>query len=300
MTSRVNKRAAEHTADSSPLGKPSILRRIFSFVGRGEWVFLAASNLWATEYVATFSGEHLKAAQRTEARYTAYRALFESAARVFLAVDWGFDLHSKHMQFRAGRYADTSTLSATLEVKMPWRYVILGAACEGDVEKLKWLRSGSVELLAFLKEQGLAFPPRAWHQAVMLEHNQLQVVQFLHAEGVEWTAECCEEAAAAGNLEALRYMHEHGCPWETTAVRTAAAKSGSIEVMKYLQQEGLLSTVSKLTDMLSVAVEHNHLAAAKWLRQEGAAWPAILQMSGKLLTWATAEGCFSTVRSNIF
>jgi hypothetical protein len=40
----------------------------------------------------------------------------------------------------------------------------------------------------------------------------------------------------------------------------------------YLQQQGIVFTLAKLTDMLSIAGAYNKPAAAKWLRQQGAEW----------------------------
>jgi hypothetical protein len=318
MNPRLNKRVAE---GSSPLSEPSVLRRVFAFAGRCEWLFLAAvNNLWAEEYAATFSGSHLKMAQRANPRLTSFRKLFGSVSRLQLAQECGLGFNAAQLQVAAGRYADIPTLAAAAQVfSMPWKNVILGAALIGSVSKLQWLRTeqhyeiedpdslamyavagGSVDVLNWLKEQGVSFPINTWHCAAATKQNQLQVAQFLHAEGVEWTSDCCEKAAAAGNLEALRFMHEHDCPWNRATVRTAAAENGSIEVMSYLQQEGLLYTVPKLTEMLSVAALHNNLEASKWLRQQGAAWPAVLQTSGKVLTWAKSEGCFSATSSSSF
>jgi hypothetical protein len=62
------------------------------------------------------------------------------------------------------------------------------------------------------------------------------------------------------------------------------------------------ATGESLTAMLNAAGSHGHLAAAQWLRQQGAAWPAVLRVnrdywwSGAVLAWARAEGCTSPTR----
>eukprot|EP00953_Heterococcus_sp_UTEX-ZZ885_P038813 19911-Heterococcus_DN1.PRE.2 len=256
MSSRVNKRLAE---GGSALSEPSVLRKVFSFAGPGEWLFLT----------------------------TGLQKMFESVSRLQLAQNCGLDFSIWQVQVAAGKFADIPVLAAAAQMlSIPWKHVIMGAAFIGSVSKLQWLcteqqyefedpdavavyavAGGSVDVLNWLKEQGVSFPTSIWNCVAANKQNPLQVVQFLHAEGVEWTAECCEKAAAAGNVEVLRFMHEHDCPWNRAAVRTAAAQSGSIEVMSYLQQEGLLYTVPKLTEMLKVAASHNNLEASKWLRQ---------------------------------
>jgi hypothetical protein len=310
----VNKRLAE---GGSALSEPSVLRKLFSFAGPGEWLFLTTvSSLWAAEYAANLSGNHMKVAQRQNPRLTSFRKMFESVSRLQLAQNCGLDFSIWQVQVAAGKFADIPVLAAAAQMlSIPWKHVIMGAAFIGSVSKLQWLcteqqhefedpdavavyavAGGNVDVLNWLKEQGVSFPTSTWNCVAANKQNPLQVVQFLHAEGVEWTAECCEKAAAAGNVEVLRFMHEHDCPWNRAAVRTAAAQSGSIEVMSYLQQEGLLYTVPKLTEMLKVAASHNNLEASKC--QQGAAWPSTLQTSGKVLAWAKAEGCFSATSSS--
>jgi hypothetical protein len=78
----------------------------------------------------------------------------------------------------------------------------------------------------------------------------------------------------------------------------AAAQGGSIEIMQYLQQQGIefVNDAALLTIMLSVADAHSKLAAAQWLRAQGAEWPAILQYSEitwpiEMIPWAKAQGC---------
>jgi hypothetical protein len=50
-------------------------------------------------------------------------------------------------------------------------------------------------------------------------------------------------------------------------------------MLRYLQQEGIVFTVERLTEMLLHAGAHNKLAAVQWLRQQGAEWPATLKYS---------------------
>jgi hypothetical protein len=65
-------------------------------------------------------------------------------------------------------------------------------------------------------------------------------------------------------------------------------------VLAYLQQQGELASIPLLTDMLKLAARNNKLAAAKWLRDQGAEWPAAFgwpRWSAAMLAWARAEGC---------
>jgi hypothetical protein len=106
-------------------------------------------------------------------------------------------------------------------------------------------------------------------------------------------------SCSCGHAATLQWLFEHGCPWHPLIMRTAVG-SGSVAVMEYLQQQGVVSTAAQLTAMLLYAGENNHLQAAQWLRQQGAAWPARLgygnkKWHGNVLAWAQAEGCTSPV-----
>jgi hypothetical protein len=59
-----------------------------------------------------------------------------------------------------------------------------------------------------------------------------------------------------------------------------------------------MASPAALADALNVAGSLDMLAVAKWLRQHGAEWPAVLRSPlyddpwrGETLAWARAEGC---------
>jgi hypothetical protein len=85
----------------------------------------------------------------------------------------------------------------------------------------------------------------------------------------------------------------NGCPWEARELCMKAVQGGSIEVLSHLQQQAALNT-SLLTDMLDFAAGYSNVAVAKWLREQGAEWPAVDHIqfwSEEVLAWARAEGC---------
>jgi hypothetical protein len=121
--------------------------------------------------------------------------------------------------------------------------------------------------------------------------------EYLHAEQCPWSELESDEAAKNDQVHTLRWLHEHGCPWDCDSVCMRAAASGSVEVLEYLQQHDLMSTPKLLTRMLNTAGAYKKLAAAQWLRQQGAGWPRVLcwEWSQEMLAWAEAEGCTSPV-----
>jgi hypothetical protein len=101
------------------------------------------------------------------------------------------------------------------------------------------------------------------------------------------------EVAAAGNVELLRWLVDSGCPYHTSDLCISAAKSGSIEVLAYLQQRGMLTDAEMMSFLLDVAAIYNNLAAAMWLKEQGADWPERVRNGPwgvEVLEWAIAEG----------
>ena len=62
-------------------------------------------------------------------------------------------------------------------------------------------------------------------------------LKTFHADEREWDVRTCAAAARGGNLECLKYLHEHGCAWDKSAC-SAAALGGHSECLKYLRTHG--------------------------------------------------------------
>jgi hypothetical protein len=101
-------------------------------------------------------------------------------------------------------------------------------------------------------------------------------------------------------VSTLRWLHEQGCPWDVQAVRVAAAKSGDMPTIVYMMSVEPVASAAQLREMLNAAGARSRLAAAQWLRQQGAEWPTVLifeydSWSTTVLQWAKSEGCTSLV-----
>jgi hypothetical protein len=162
---------------------------------------------------------------------------------------------------------------------------------------------GSIELLEWLKQQ---LPELQYNESVMLSAaaaGQTAMCDYLYTDGCPWTSEACEMAGFYDHDQTLRWLREHGCPFDAAAVAVKAADRGmGVKVIAYLFQQGLLDA-ALLTQMLRVAGAMNNLAVVQWLRQHGAEWPAVLRNEalpqswhGPTLAWARAEGCASPLQ----
>jgi Ankyrin repeats (3 copies) len=195
----------------------------------------------------------------------------------------------------------------------------LRAATAGDFEVLRWLRnhgapwnkyvvtiaaasgrSATVELMQWLQQRpGIAFSADTMQAAVA--SGNLHICQYLQAVGCDANEECFLSAALSGNVEIVRFLHEHDCPWELRAVLRQSAAGGHVGVLTYLWHSDVKADAVLLTDMLNAAAAANHIEAAQWLLEQGALWPTVLAWRNddgyvvpwrnEGLAWARAEGC---------
>jgi len=67
--------------------------------------------------------------------------------------------------------------------------------------------------------------------------GQLETLKYAHEHGCPWDKKTCWAAADGGDLEVLKYLHEHECPWDKVTY-WAAAEGGHLEVLKYAHENG--------------------------------------------------------------
>jgi hypothetical protein len=98
-------------------------------------------------------------------------------------------------------------------------------------------------------------------------NGHLDALKFLHERGCPWDACVCTAAASKGHIEVLRYLHEHGCPW---AVHTfeAAPYCGRVEVVRYLHEHGCPWTAH----VLEIAAHCGNLEIVRYLHEHGCPW----------------------------
>jgi hypothetical protein len=97
------------------------------------------------------------------------------------------------------------------------------------------------------------------------EKGDISICQYLHSQRCPWGACSTSGAASGGHLKLLRWLLYNGCK-----LCLAAAETGSVDMLIYLQHESWLSDAELLTQMLDEAGLYDHLAAAKWPREQGA------------------------------
>jgi hypothetical protein len=189
------------------------------------------------------------------------------------------------------------------------------AAIGGHLSTLRWMREhgclwvatdvcsaaanyGSVEMLQYLKEQGCVFDADTMRAAV--QARRLHVCKFLRAEQCPWFSSAGEAAARCNHVEMLHWLHDQGYPWDIHAVRLVAVEARHTGLLEAMQHFEPAANAAQLTELLKSAGRYDDLMLVKWLRQQGANWPANLAYDGDrwsaaLVQWARDEGCVSPV-----
>jgi hypothetical protein len=222
---------------------------------------------------------------------TLFSAAFASPSRLQFAHARGIGGTITRYSFAAGKYADVATLEVAHELGMKYNSM---AAIEGAVH------CNDVTVVQFLHDRGCCWTDHVF--SIAARRGDMELCEYLYANDCGWSMGTCEAAADSGHANILCWLREHDCPWHEDRMHWLAAKGGSVDVMLYLQEEGIMFDAEMLRDMLRAAGAHNKLAAAQWLRQRGAEWPTVLfgrrlydevPWSGDVLLWARAEGCTS-------
>ena len=86
------------------------------------------------------------------------------------------------------------------------------AAMRGSVRLLKWARENNHDYWSAL----------TCSSACM--NGQLPALQYLHENGCPWDSNTCIHAAMEGHLPVLKYLHENGCPWDQGTCYYAAQR----------------------------------------------------------------------------
>jgi hypothetical protein len=295
VATRAQKRSAADIRN--PLHQSGILQRVLDYVGPGHWCFVAeVSSLWrdlTNKVTNMFVDDQVVGSTCRVNCYpttTMFSAVFASPSRLRYAQARELHCTTSRYQHAAGMYADVATLEAAHALGMPYTYsTIVGAA-----------RLNTLDVVQFLHAQGCPWGYKVYSAAARRGHTAL--CAHLHAEQCPLTLTNCEEAALKALDSTMNWLQER--PWDafavSDAVHVSAAASGSIAMMLLVQQHGIMFATDMLSEMLQAAGGCEQLAGAKWLRQQGAEWPAELCWGyelwfGDTLRWARAEGCRSPV-----
>lgn len=117
-------------------------------------------------------------------------------------------------------------------------------------------------------------------QVEIRESGDLEMVKWLHEHGYSFSVWMMNAAAAKGSLEVVRFLHVHRSEGCTADAMDLAARYGHLEVVKFFHAHRTEGCTSKALD---AAAQNGHIAILKFLlenREEGCIASAILAAKG--------------------
>jgi hypothetical protein len=317
------------------LQQRGILQHVLDILGPGHHLFASAvSHLWKDCYskVAAIEivGEHEINSERIEVEVSSCMTLcssvLASASHVLWAHDCGFteQFDDDRLKRFAGDLCDIPALKAVLGLRpdlLRSSYTLTGVAKSGSLAKLQYVNSlvtrrmphfisrfatkaggsTSIEMLRWLKQAGYKIDTVTLDCSA--DHIDLPLLEFLYAElGSDcstWPESICSNAARnPRSYQLLRWLREHGCPWDAGMIAESAAHSGDVRTMAWLkQQPGVEFPVETMINAAryghqqlceylyaqqcpmsfwvpSAAARGGHLATLQWLLQIGCDYDA--------------------------
>jgi hypothetical protein len=134
-----------------------------------------------------------------------------------------------------------------------------------------------VDVLCWLMRRGCTLDSEAYAYAA--EYGQWDMLKVLRAEGLEWGFSWlrprsghapCSLAIEKGNLEAMRWLYENGCPQSSTFLGDLAAEGGSVEALRYAKEQDCEFT----EDLINSAARGGHVPVLEYLHSEQCSLPA--------------------------
>ena len=122
--------------------------------------------------------------------------------------------------------------------------------------------------------------------------GDMDAIRWLHEHKCPWGALTCHYAARGGHLDVLKYAHENGCPWDAETCE-GAAEGGHLNVLKYAHENGCPWNEGTCWR----AAEGGHLDVLKYAHENGCPWSewtcwnAAREGHLDVLKYARKKGC---------
>jgi hypothetical protein len=301
------------------LPRAASLQHVLGYLGPGHWLFAAlVSKGWQQAYqkvpvhqLIGYSPGCPRALFACVPQMTLFSAAVASAARLTLAGELGLDFSSKSLQRAAGRWGDKATIELLVKPGISWYFVRVGALLSRSVDTLQWLIEevgcplpeaewglqmaafgGCTDILAYLTQHDMVLTAELLEYAAL--NGQWNALQYLRNQGLEWTSATCATAARMGHLSLLQQLRQHGCPWDDNEIGSNASRSGNVQMLQWLSEQGIVFTKFALAG----AAAGGHIAACEHLRfTERCPWsPQACMVAAEAnqvhaLKWLQEHGC---------
>jgi len=149
----------------------------------------------------------------------------------------------------------------------------------------------NMEILQILLEKCDSFSNYAGYMLrAAVRSGNLHIVKWLRSVAcIPWDTDACNDAAANGHLEILKYLQKQAYPMSVSTYVDAAA-NGHLEIIKWLRENGY--SWNEL--VCSYASRNDHYEILKWLHDNGCPWDKLTIINAKsykVLKYAHDNGC---------
>jgi hypothetical protein len=195
------------------------------------------------------------------------------------------------------------------ESKLFYQIIYGGAAENGKLHVLKWLKNNNVK----------GYNKNKWICKNAAIGNQLDCLKWARENGNPWNnAEMCKIAARNGNLEMFEWLISNGCIY-SGEVSKEAANYGNLNILEWIKEKGYaldnicgsaawgghleivkwgVENHCKLNcGVISSAATNGHLEIIKWARSQGCGWNSdacaqtVVHNHLDILKWLRLNGC---------
>jgi hypothetical protein len=135
-------------------------------------------------------------------------------------------------------------------------------------------RGGQIEVLQWLRAEGYSWNASECMRAA--EGDQLDTLKWLHAQSAPWNSGTITEAAKHGHLDIIELAREQHppCPWHENAYHDAAG-SGHLHILKWLFARGCPMPNNDLALSYPIPVAARgcgSIEVIQWLRAHDVSW----------------------------
>jgi len=126
-------------------------------------------------------------------------------------------------------------------------------------------------------------------------NGQLELLEWMHGAGFDWSVDSCRAAARGGRLPALQWLRQRaGAPWDASTAN-AAAGNGNLDMLKWLRAQQPPCPWSPFLVCLDAA-KHGHLPMLEWACQQDPAGFDWTREHEWLCTYAAMNGHLGVLR----
>jgi hypothetical protein len=157
-----------------------------------------------------------------------------------------------------------------------------------------WIRDGAVasgaafgshdHILLWFDSIGGKYSPEICH--IFAAKDRLDLLVRARDSGCEWYSDTiCRAAARGGSIGVMRYLRGCDCPWDELAC-AQAARYGHLEMLKFLHKGGCPWNSSTTT----LAAQNGQLAALQYALSKGCPWERPKEIHPAVRDWLQANG----------